>query len=220
MYAPDNHSDRVDYVLFYPTNRLGGALADLQPGLQVNYDYLAGEFSGNTSQVVVFYFSPPGCVRLLDPEIDPYNHMIPDESLLRDAAYLSTADPILRAPSVRMPGIYAPEPAHGWCYYFERAELARQYQDWQQVADLGDRAFRLDDYPNDPIERFVFVEGYAHVGDWKEALEYAKVSYSVSKNYIGPLLCRLLTRIDRDVPDSPGKDEFVIQAKTLFVCNP
>ena len=220
IYAPDNHTDRVDYVLFYPTNRVGGVLANLEPGLPVTYDYLAGQFSGNTSQVVVFHFSPPGCLRLLDPEIDPQNRLIPDASLLREAAYLSSTAPIVREPDIQMPAIYAPEPAHGWCYYFEHADLARQYQDWQLVAELGDRAFQLNDYPNDPIERFVFVEGYAHVGAWEKALEYAQESYKVSKKIVGPSLCKLWDRIDQDVTDSSSKDEFVIQAKTLFVCIP
>jgi hypothetical protein len=220
IYAPDNHSDRVEYVLFYPTNRLDGALAALEPDLPVNYDYLAGQFAGNTSQMVVLYYAPPGCLRLLDPEIDSHNRLIPDETLLRDAARLSKTSPVLGKAGARMPEIYDPEPAHAWCYYFERADLARQFEDWEQVADLGDTAFELDDYPNDPLERFVFVEGYAHVGEWDKALKYGQVSYKVSKNYVGPLLCRLWDRIERDVPDSYEKGEFVTQAKTLFVCNP
>ncbi len=220
IYAPDNHTDRVDYVLFYPTNRLGGALASLEPGQPVKYDYLAGQFEGNTSQVVAFYYAPPGCLRLLDPEIDPYNRLIPDDSFLRDAAQLSTTKPVLAEPVARMPEIYAPEPFPNWCYHFEQADLARQMGDWEQVADLGDKAFKLDDYPNDPLERFVFIEGYAHVGEWEKALEYSQVSYKVSKNYIGPLLCRLWYRLEREVPSSSDKDDFVIQAKTLFVCNP
>jgi hypothetical protein len=220
IYAPDNHASRVDYVLFYPTNRLGGALTSLEAGQPVEYDYLAGQFEGNTSQVVAFYYAPPGCLRLLDPEIDPYNRLIPDESFLRDAAHLSATMPVLSQPTARMPEIYNPEPAHNWCYYFEQADLARQVGDWGKVAALGDQAFRLDDYPNDPLERFVFVEGYAHVGEWKKALEYAQVSYEVSKNYVGPLLCRLWERIEREVPVSLEKTEFVIQSKTLFGCNP
>jgi len=220
IYAPDNHTDRVDYVLFYPTNRLGGALANLEPDQPVKYDYLAGQFEGNTAQVVAFYYAPPGCLRTLDPEIDPYNHLILDESLLREAAHLSSVEPILNESIARMPGVYYPEPAQNWCYYFEQADLARQLEDWEGVAGLGDKAFNLDDYPNDPLERFVFVEGYAHTGQWEKALEYAGVSYSVSKSYVGPLLCRLWERIDREVPPSPDKDEYIIKAKTLFVCNP
>jgi hypothetical protein len=220
IYAPDNHTDHVDYVLFYPTNRLGGALTSLEPGQPISYDYLAGQFEGNTSQVVVFYYAPPGCLRLLDPQIDPYNRLIPDDSLLREAAKLSTTMPILDEPLARMPKIYAPEPVHNWCYHYEQADLARQLGDWEQVAALGNQAFKLDDYPNDPLERFVFIEGYAHVGEWERALEYSQVSYNVSKNYVGPLLCRLWDRISQEVPTSSEKDEFVAQAKTLFVCNP
>jgi hypothetical protein len=186
----------------------------------VTYDYLAGQFEGSTSQTVVFYYAPPGCLRLLDPEIDPYNRLIPEDSLLREAAQLSDSSLIVDEQIARMPDIYNPEPPHGWCYYFQQADLAGQLGDWEEVADLGNKAFRLDDYPNDPIERFVFVEGYAHGGEWVRALEYSEASYMVSKNYLGPLLCRLWDRIDREVPDSPEKGEFVTQAKTLFVCNP
>jgi hypothetical protein len=210
----------VDYVLFYPTNRLDGALPDLQPDISVGYDYLAGQFDGNTSQTVVFYYSPPGCLRLLDPEIDPFNRLIPDETLLRDAAALSTTAPVLRESIARMPEIYNPEPLQNWCYYFEKADLSRQLGDWEQVVQLGDKAFKLDDYPNDPLERFVFVEGYAYMGEWGKALEYSRISYKVSKSYVGPLLCKLWNRIDRDVPSSSEKDEYITEAKTLFVCNP
>jgi hypothetical protein len=220
IYAPDNHSSRVDYVLFYPTNRLGGALPSLEPGQPVRYDYLAGQFEGTTSQVVAFSVSSPGCLRVLDPEIDPYNRLIPDDSLLREAARLSNTAFILDEQTARMPEIYNPEPAHNWCYYFEKADLARQLGNWEEVTELGDIAFKLEDYPDDPLERFVFVEGYAHTGEWDKALEYSQISYKVSKNFVGPLLCRLWDRIDRLVPVSPEKGEFVIQAKTLFVCNP
>jgi len=221
IYAPDNHTSRVDYILFYPTNRLGGALPSLEPGVSVTYDFLAGQFEGNTSQTVVFYYAPPGCLRLLDPEIDPYNRLIPEDSLLREAARLSSSAPISDDEvNAVMPEIYNPEPAHGWCYYFQQADLARQLNDWNRVTQLGDTAFALNDYPNDPLERFVFIEGYAYAGEWEKALEYSDISYKVSKNTVGPLLCRLWERIDNEVPISLVKEEAIIKAKTLFVCNP
>lgn len=219
VYASNNRSGRIDYALFYPTNRLGGALVDLQPGLPVRYDYLAGQFKGNTSQVVAFYYAPPGCLRLLDPQIDPYNRLIPAESLMRAAATLSTTTPVLAEASAHMPDIYRPEPPHGWCYYFQQADLARQMSDWAQVAEFGDQAFALDDYPNDPLERFVFIEGYAHTGNWERALALSETSYKVSKNVVGPLLCRLWERIDKETPASPEKAEYVSQIKKMLVCD-
>ncbi len=220
IYAPSLHSGQIPYVLFYPTNRIGGSLPRLEPGLPILYHYWIGDFKGNTSQTVAFYYQPPGCLRLLDPEIDPDNRLIPNESLMRDAARLSSSAWITPDQTAIMPQAYGPEPAHGWCYYFERADLARQEKDWQRVADLGRIAFNLNDHPNDPVERFVFIEGYAHVGDWNQVKQLALTSYKVSPSYVGPLLCKLLTRIDRDVPSSNDKTSSLNDLRTKFSCLP
>jgi len=220
IYAPDNHSERVDYVLFYPTNRIEHSLPDLQPNIPIHYSYLAGEFDGNTSQAVVFYYAPPRCLRLLDPEIDAQNRLIPDDSLLRDAALLSSTAPILSEPTAQMPKIYGPEPAHGWCYYFQKADLARQIGDWETVTRLGDVAFALDDYPNDPIERFAFIEGYAHTANWEKAVELSLASYQVSKNYVAPLLRKLWDRIGRETENTPQQKVAVDKAQSKFECLP
>ncbi len=133
----------------------------LQPDLPIQYDYIAGRFNGNTSQAVAFYYDPPACLRLLDPDLDSNNRFILDESLMREASALSNQRQILDSSDAIMPDAYGPEPAHGWCYYFEKADLARQFGDWKTVTHLGDEAFKLNDYPNNPVERFVFIEGYA-----------------------------------------------------------
>jgi hypothetical protein len=205
--------------LFYPTNRKDGALPVLQPNLPVNYDYLAGKFAGNTSQMVVFFYKPPACLRLLDPEIDVDNHFIPDDTLLREAAALSSSEWILPEGGARPPQVYEPEPIHGWCYYFERADLARQQGDWVQVVEFGNKAFALDDYPNDPVERFVFIEGYAHAGEWGRAQELSMASYRVSRDYMGPLLCTLWERIIRETPESADKQSAVKDVMIKFGCS-
>ena len=216
IYAPDNHSDVMDYVLFYPTNRES---LSLEPNTPVKYDFLAGMFNGSTSQAVVFYYAPPKCLRLLDPEIDSTNRMIPDDSMLRGAALLSSTAPILRETIARMPEVYGPEPAHGWCYYFQKADLARQMGDWKTVTHLGDVAFALNDYPNDPIERFVFIEGYAHTGDWEKAVELSLNSYKISKNYVGPLLCKLWDRIARETESTPEQNVTLDVVHTKLECS-
>ncbi len=217
IYAPDNHTEVVDYAMFYPTNR--GSLS-LNLDVPVTYDFLAGVFNGNTSQAVVFYYSPPGCLRVLDPEIDSVNRLIPDDSLMRDAASLSSNAQILNKPTARMPEFYKPEPPHNWCYYFEKADLARQLGDWNQVVALGEVAFKLDDYPNDPVERFVFIEGYAHTSDWGKAVELSHNSYKVSKNYVGPLLCILWERIGRETEGTPEQNVALNEVQSKLGCSP
>jgi hypothetical protein len=36
--------------------------------------------------------------------------------------------------------IFGLEPEHTWCYYFEKAELASQYEDWEEVIRLMEEA--------------------------------------------------------------------------------
>jgi hypothetical protein len=220
IYAPNNHSDQIDYVFFYPTNRLDSSLSALETDIPIQYDYIAGRFNGNTSQAIAFYYDPPACLRLLDPAIDSDNRFIQMESLMREASALSNPGQILTSSSTTMPSIYHPEPEHGWCYYFEKADLARQLGDWEEVVNLGDAALKLDDHPNNPVERFVFIEGYAHAGDWERAVKLSRESYQVSKGYVGPLLCRLWERIETETADHAEKNEVLSEVKNIFACKP
>jgi hypothetical protein len=199
---------------------LDHSLPALQKDLPIQYDYIAGRFNGNTSQVVAFYYDPPACLRLLEPDIDADNRFILEDSHMREASALSNPEQILDSPTSVMPNIYSPEPPHAqaWCYYFEKADLARQFGRWEEVAQLGDTALKLDDHPNNPIERFVFIEGYAHVGDWDRALKLSKESYKVSKDYVGPLLCQLWTRIEMETTDSQQRTNALSEVKTMFAC--
>lgn len=219
LYAPEQAGRQIDYVLFYPTNRLDRSLSELKTGVPVHFSYIAGDFDGNTSDAVAFYFSPPACLRLLEPELDKDNRLIPSSSLMREASALSNADRILADEMSQMPEIYGPEPVHGWCYYFQKADLARQLNDWNEVVRLGDMASKLDDHPNDPLERFVFIEGYAHAGNWNRAVKLSKESYLVSKEYVGPLLCQLWERIETETAQSPERGDALSEIQKVISCS-
>jgi hypothetical protein len=220
IYAPNSSADQIGYVLFYPTNRLNESLPAMQPNVPIQYDYIAGRFNGNTSQAVAFYYAPPSCLRLLEPDLDANNRFILDDSLMREASALSNRDQIIDSPDAVMPKVYGPEPEHGWCYYFEKADLARQQGDWEQVAALGDRAFKLNDFPNNPVERFVFIEGYAHTDNWDRALKLSNEAFKVSKEYVGPLLCKLWTRIETETSGGSERSNTISEARNRFACNP
>ncbi len=216
IYSP---AGQMDHILFFASVRVDRALPDLKPDLPFEQNYLATVFHGNTSKMVVINFAPPRCLRVLDPEMDPDNKLLPQ--LLREAAALSNSSMIEAVPSGAMPAsLYAPEISHGWCYYFEQADLAGQLGDWARVVELGDKAFSLNDYPNDPVERFVFIEGYAYENNWTRAKDLAMQSYKVSPNYVRPLLCALLKRMDRDIPANNVKESSLNDLNAKFSCLP
>jgi hypothetical protein len=192
----------------------------LEANQPIHQDYLAADFYGSTSQMVALNYVPPACVRVLDPDLDPLNQMIP--VLMREAARVSTLDPILPGMGQNVSldasifGEQASPPA-GWCYYFETADLARQQGNWQLVAELGEKAFQQNDYPNDPSERLVFIEGYAHTGKWQQALELSRETRQVTA-VMQPVLCRLWQRIDQNTSGGVDKDAVLQTAKEELQC--
>lgn len=220
VYAPETRGEDIDYVLLYPTTRLRtDALPKLEPDLPIFTEYLAGQFHGNTSQVLAIYFMPPGCMRILDPEIDRMNRAIPEQSLMRFASRLTNYELITSASTSQMPKPYYPEPERGWCYYFQKAELARQFKQWAEVVSLGNAAFNLGLQPADPAERFVFIEGYAHVGEWDRAIELSMQSFNESE-LMSPPLCRLWERVQVETAAGPGRSEALVEIRNLLTCNP
>jgi len=161
---------------------------------------------------------------VLDPEIDALNWMIPE--YLRETLPLVSTDPILAQPvegkaSPRPPQeVYGDEIPRGWCYYFEKADLARQYGDWEEVVRLGDQAFAESDYPNDPLERFPFIEGYAHTANWERAASLTRDALAISPEVMQPMLCKLWERIEKNTTGSAGRDAALQDIQETLNCQP
>jgi hypothetical protein len=221
FWAPMNNSQELSYLLLYPSQRVGSSLKSLKPGIEVSVDYLAAKFQGNTSKVVAIFYEPPACLRVLDRTLDSDNRMLPME--MQAAAALSDDEWVLTnglpANEILPDHLYNPEPNHGWCYYFETADLARQKGDWSEVASIGDIAYQLNDYPNDPSEHFPFIEGYAHTANWERANELTMISQSVTP-LMKPLLCRLWQRIDASTDGSDQKKSTVNSIYSTLECAP
>jgi hypothetical protein len=216
IYAPDYHSGVMPYYVFYPSVRLGTSLPGFEAGLNVEKNYQSAMFYGNTAWSLTVYFNPFSCLRVLDPELDPGNTALP--VLMRQASRISAPDRIIPIASAALPeNIFGSELEHGWCYFYEKADLAAQVEDWQQVVELGEQAFALGDTPSDPAERFPFIEGYAHTSNWSRALELTSDSAAVTP-LVQPVLCSLWQRIAQQSANSPEKTSALNQVSDLLAC--
>ena len=219
VYAKEDQPETMPYILYYPSLRYGGGLPSFEPDQELYVDYLAIKFYGNTSQMLGIYYDPPACFRVLDPDLDPYNLLLTEQ--MREAARTSKPDMLIRSesePVQLQEDIFGQEPAHGWCYYFEKADLARQREDWGAVVSLGDEAFTSGDYPNDPFERVPFIEGYAHTDNWQRAAELTLETYRVS-NLTQPLLCKLWERIESETPQGQTKTDTIFFLRSELGCS-
>ncbi|MHC1782101.1 MAG: tetratricopeptide repeat protein [Anaerolineaceae bacterium] len=205
----------MDYMFYDASVRTTRALK-LVKGQPILQGYLAAEFKGNADQLVVFDFKPPACFRVLDPDLDPLNPTL--SGIMRDAAEFSNLAPIQvdKETAVPQTSIFGPEPAHGWCYYYQKADLARQEGNWLEAERLADLAFASGDYPNDPAERLLFIEVYAQVGNWDRAVDLTGETVRIS-GLMKPSLARLWQRIEEGTPPSSERDVAIVTVGELLV---
>jgi len=217
IYNPAPGSDQIAYAFYYPTLRLGGTIESLQPNQSVSHDLLVGRFQGNTSQSMALFYQPPACLRILDPELEAENWMVPLQ--VRETIHLTSKGNILGSKQTIPPGfLYGSEPEHNWCYYYEKADLAAQTGDWETVVTLADTAFKLDDHPNDPAERIPFIEAFAHTGDWSQAINLTNDSAQTSP-LTHPVLCLLWDRIERETQESLERAESIALIREQLSCS-
>jgi hypothetical protein len=55
-----------------------------------------------------------------------------------------------------------------WCYYYEQAALARQFEDWERIIDLANFVENKNLNPTDTIEWMPFLQAYAYQGNFEK----------------------------------------------------
>ena len=202
MYAPDFNSGDLPYALLYTEKRLGGpTLPSLDLNLPVSIPYRTVTFRGSTSQVVVIHMPANGCLRVLDPARGDERTYGREPAGFVEAIRLSNPGLILASPERNAEPPFFSEPEHTWCYYYTRAELARQTGAWTAVERLGADAARAGFRPEDSIEWLPFIEAYARVGKWAEATQLARQAFTDQ-----PRVRTGLCEIWRRTPTSAGAD--------------
>ncbi len=207
MYAPEVRSRRLPYVVYDIDTRLGRGLKSTEPGVPILQSYRAATFRGSTSQALVLFVAPPRCLHVVDPVLSDSSPLLGPPisqvvALSRPELIRVDDEPGARPPET----IFGPEPSRdSWCYYYQKADLARQQGEWERVVALGEQAFALEDKPNDASERIPFIEGYAHMGRWQRALEITRQAFE-HERAVGRMLCRAWDRIERDLASQAARD--------------
>ncbi|HEX5943219.1 MAG TPA: hypothetical protein VFY66_13125 [Anaerolineales bacterium] len=202
MYAPDyrrgspmNASGNLPYAMIYTEKRLGGtALPSLDKNTKITLPIRRVSFHGSTSQVLVIYMPQNGCLRVLDPTRGDEVTYGNQSRFLVDAVPLSDLSNIIINTNQAAKPPFLSEPEHSWCYYFAKAELARQQGDWDQVINLTDTARSLGYQPEDPFEWLTYIEAQALTGNMDGAKKTSQAAFE-QEDRIRRGLCELWKRI-------------------------
>jgi hypothetical protein len=132
------------------------------------------------------------CVQVMDgsqPELSPF-----EGSNFIAMAPHSEIEHILPDEDFRVPSqvVFGTEPAHAWCYFYEKAAFARQRGDWQAVASLGETAFNQKLSPSDLIEWMPFLQAYAVLGNTSRVAEIG--SQLASQPFVQAQACNILEK--------------------------
>jgi hypothetical protein len=203
MYAPSLTKRELPYALLYVKTRINSPLLpSLQPDTPIQMQYRTVKFSSSTSNSVVIYKDADGCLRVLDDvygnaeTVPGANYFLLNAIPLSDPSQIQadTPQPILDE------ALFGQEPPYDWCYFYEKAELARQQSDWEQIVKLYNQAQKSDLSPAMSVENLPFIEAFALVGQTETALKLTDRTLKTQKE-LCPAIHTLWNRVLQTSPN-------------------
>jgi hypothetical protein len=166
IYYPERTGQIPVTYQLYALPQISSTTNDVLSGKNRSDGYRTHIATVNFDQFLVMSQpSDTACVHVIDTRWPLYSSTDPDQVLLIGGhSKIESILPDQKAPKPAQ-FIFGPEPAHQWCFYFEKAELALQTGDWQKVADLGNEAAAAGLHPEDRVEWIPFLQAYAFLGD-------------------------------------------------------
>lgn len=205
VYADASPTGQLPYWYFAISREFGHRMPELLAGIPLDKTFRQFTYQGDSRNSLVVYFESQGdCLRVLTAEDAKDPALTP---LMVQALPISNLSRIQSEPvpgHQPLPEIFGAEPERGWCYLYQKADLARQEHDWQQVVALGKQAgeqgYSLQNsQSNTPQEWIPFIEGYAHTGDWPDAVKLTQAVVEKEPK-MAPRLCDVWNELENIDP--------------------
>lgn len=217
MYTSKYTQYNLPYGIVFLKIRLGSSLPVLTPNTPINIGMRGASFDGSTSQALVLYMPNNGCLRVLDPTLgDQYTYANLSHDLV-SAIPLSDPSQIMVDSNHTMGIPFLAEPEHQWCYYYAKAELARQKKDWKEVIRLMEEAKASGYKPADPFEWLPYIEAQAQIGD-VNAAEKMSTELLKQEKKLRPGLCQVWKRVQAQVHVGSAAESQVHNILFQFAC--
>ncbi len=182
VYAPGNANTDSRHWWFDGPDTLRDYISQqYKPGRQVTASMRNIKFtSGMAFALPVLSRPSRGCVQVLT---DTYYQGEPLLSYEENQLFELAKDGLVLAEGPAMPlDVFGPEPKHGWCYYYQKAELARDFENWGEVRSLWEQAQAQKLQATFGPEYAPFVEMLARSQDWKAAVELTHKAGKLTKD--------------------------------------
>lgn len=188
IYAREFDIEEFPYWFFNMEQGINPQMERLLEGKTIRQDFRNWHFEGDADKILLIDNSLDSCMQVLasgqaeTTELTPFlNQILPLVNLSR----IITEPKVPAVPPIE---IFGPEPVHTWCYYYQKASLARQSGDWEKVIALGKQADQEGYEPVKTAEWLLFVDAYVQAGDITAAEELS-IRTQTRDPRLTPLLC-------------------------------
>ncbi|MCE1255152.1 MAG: hypothetical protein LWX83_16590, partial [Anaerolineae bacterium] len=213
-------NQEVNYWYLILDDKFADQVKTSPEGAPFYFKHNSLEFNGVTDKLLATYYEPQtgACLWLLDDK-DADNPALPQMT----KNMLSYSNLNLIQSETILPDYYPPkalmgdEPRDQWCYYFQKAALARQLGDWHEVISLWQEAQQKDLAPQVGVELAPFIEAFAFQNEWEQALNLSLRAESLTPN-MRPFLCSTWDRIKNEGPSTPAAVAAWKKAQGDFAC--
>jgi hypothetical protein len=144
-----------------------------------------------------------------------------EDTVIVSVAEKSKTENILAASgSPALPeNLFGAEPEHGWCYFYQKADLARQLGDWAAVTRLETESAQSGFEASDPIEWIPFVQARVLRGDADGLTRLAQIlksnaAYKADRDYYKTQFCNSVLALGAAGFKAPA--ETLSAAESLF----
>lgn len=182
--------------------------------LQTEYRKLLFVADDESSQLFV-YKADDSCLWVLSP-IHILNDYIPSE-----ARYLLEYTDMERISPTRSftpaQQIFGEEPEHSWCYYFEKADLSAQQNDWTAVISKMEEAESKGLRASYALEYVPLLRAFAFSNQWGDFITRAALlneGYKQSEE----LMCALWDELDLAIANSTAKESAIASVREIYAC--
>ncbi len=186
-------------------------------GQPASLNKYATTFSAHVQNVLAinFNYEEDECLHVLRPDYSTAIGLTPESYKWMSVSNLSLIEPTSK--SVPPPDIFGKEPAHTWCYFYEKADLADQYHNWHQVVSLWQQAEQKGVFARNGFELLPFIRAYAMLNDWQTAQKITIRASTLPDQQL-PMLCMLWKDLDSSGKATPTRGQAFSAVMSRLKC--
>lgn len=217
IYAEDQNSHDIPYLLILHSFE-PDFIADYSQGQEVKFDFRTFSFSSDTSSLLFFTYPGNGCLRIVAPEDSMEAFRESDWNVYwRNTMNASNLDQIVTSSNdpVTLPRrFFGEENTNQWCFYYEKADLARREKDWEKIIELYQTAGTAGFEPKIDVEWVPLLDAYIHTNQLDQAMTLTQGIENLNTANTADLC-----KIWRDHQDDPDKQAYARDALTVLKCD-